>query len=51
MLGSAIRIVADAQEYFTLRLKRDLITDGMYRYIPALRDGSMALALAAGRQV
>ena len=25
--------VADAQKYFTLRLKRGLITDGMYRYI------------------
>ena len=26
-------IAADAQKYFTLRLKRGLITDGMYRYI------------------
>lgn len=51
MLGSAIRIAADAEKYFTLRLKRDLITDGMYRYIPALGDGSIALALAAGSQV
>jgi len=33
ILGSAIMIAADAQKYFTLRLKRDLITDGMYRYI------------------
>jgi protein-S-isoprenylcysteine O-methyltransferase Ste14 len=33
ILGSAIMIAADAQKYFTLRLKRGLITDGMYRYI------------------
>jgi Protein of unknown function (DUF1295) len=26
-------IAADAQKYFTLRLKRSLITDGMYRFI------------------
>ena len=26
-------IASDAQKYFTLRLKRDLITDGMYRFI------------------
>jgi protein-S-isoprenylcysteine O-methyltransferase Ste14 len=26
-------IAADAQKYFTLRLERRLITDGMYRYI------------------
>ena len=26
-------IAADAQRYFTLRLKRGLITDGMYRFI------------------
>jgi protein-S-isoprenylcysteine O-methyltransferase Ste14 len=33
ILGSAIMIAADAQKYFTLRVKRGLITDGMYRYI------------------
>ena len=33
ILGSVIMIAADAQKYFTLRLKRGLITDGMYRYI------------------
>jgi protein-S-isoprenylcysteine O-methyltransferase Ste14 len=33
ILGSAIMIAADAQKYFTLRLQRGLITDGMYRYI------------------
>ena len=26
-------IAADAQKFFTLRLKRGLITDGMYRYV------------------
>jgi len=26
-------IAADAQKYFTLRVKRGLITDGMFRYI------------------
>lgn len=26
-------IAADAQKYFTLRIKRGLITDGMYRFI------------------
>jgi protein-S-isoprenylcysteine O-methyltransferase Ste14 len=33
ILGIAIMIAADAQKYFTLRLQRGLITDGMYRYI------------------
>ena len=33
ILGSAIMIAADAQKYFTLRLRRGLITDGMHRYI------------------
>lgn len=33
MLGSAIMIAADAQKYFTLRMKHGLITDGMHRYI------------------
>jgi len=32
-LGSAIMIAADAQKYFTLRLRPGLITDGMYRYV------------------
>jgi protein-S-isoprenylcysteine O-methyltransferase Ste14 len=33
ILGCVIMIAADAQKYFTLHLKRGLITDGMYRYI------------------
>ncbi len=33
MLGSVIMIAADAQKYFTLRVKRGLITDGMHRYV------------------
>ncbi|MDD5033719.1 MAG: DUF1295 domain-containing protein [Methylococcaceae bacterium] len=33
ILGCVIMIAADAQKYFTLRLRRELITDGMYRYI------------------
>jgi protein-S-isoprenylcysteine O-methyltransferase Ste14 len=32
-VGCAIMIAADAQKYFTLRLQRGLITDGMFRYI------------------
>lgn len=33
MFGSALMIAADAQKYFTLRLQRGLITDGVHRYI------------------
>jgi protein-S-isoprenylcysteine O-methyltransferase Ste14 len=33
VLGSAIMIAADAQKYFTLRIRRGLITDGMFRYV------------------
>jgi protein-S-isoprenylcysteine O-methyltransferase Ste14 len=33
LLGSAIMIASDCQKYYTLRLKRGLITDGMHRYI------------------
>ncbi|WP_165246646.1 methyltransferase family protein [Paludisphaera soli] len=33
LVGSAVMIAADAQKYFTLRLRPGLITDGMYRYI------------------
>ena len=33
ILGCVIMIAADAQKYFTLRLKLGLITDGMYRFI------------------
>jgi len=33
MAGCAIMTAADAQKYFTLRLRRGLITDGMFRYI------------------
>ena len=32
-LGVAIMLAADAQKYFTLKAKRGLITDGMFRYI------------------
>ncbi|HVT34203.1 MAG TPA: DUF1295 domain-containing protein [Nevskiaceae bacterium] len=33
MVGSALMIAADAQKYYTLRVKRGLITDGVHRYI------------------
>lgn len=33
ILGCVIMIAADAQKYFTLRVRRGLITDGMFRYI------------------
>ncbi len=33
MLGCALMIAADAQKYFTLRLQRDLITDGVHRHV------------------
>ena len=33
LLGSVIMIAADAQKYFTLRIRRGLITDGLHRYI------------------
>jgi protein-S-isoprenylcysteine O-methyltransferase Ste14 len=33
IMGCAIMIAADAQKYFTLRIKRGLITNGMYRFI------------------
>jgi protein-S-isoprenylcysteine O-methyltransferase Ste14 len=33
MLGSVIMIAADCQKYYTLRVQRGLITDGMHRYI------------------
>jgi Putative protein-S-isoprenylcysteine methyltransferase len=33
ILGCVIMIAADAQKYFTLRVKPGLITDGMYRFI------------------
>jgi protein-S-isoprenylcysteine O-methyltransferase Ste14 len=33
LIGSVIMIAADAQKYFTLRLQRGLITDGLHRYI------------------
>jgi protein-S-isoprenylcysteine O-methyltransferase Ste14 len=33
ILGSVIMIAADAQKFFTLRVKRGLITDGMHKYI------------------
>lgn len=33
MLGSALMIAADAQKFYTLRLKRGLIRDGLHRYI------------------
>jgi protein-S-isoprenylcysteine O-methyltransferase Ste14 len=33
VLGSVIMIAADAQKYFTLRVQRGLITDGMHKYV------------------
>ncbi|MDR3634466.1 MAG: DUF1295 domain-containing protein [Isosphaeraceae bacterium] len=33
ILGCVIMIAADAQKYFTLRIQKGLITDGMHRYI------------------
>jgi len=33
ILGCAIMVAADAQKYFTLRLKPGLITDGMFRFV------------------
>jgi protein-S-isoprenylcysteine O-methyltransferase Ste14 len=32
-LGCVVMIAADAQKYFTLRLRRGLITDGLYRHV------------------
>ena len=33
IVGCAIMIAADAQKFFTLRVQRGLITDGMHRYV------------------
>lgn len=33
MLGAVLMIAADAQKFYTLRLRRGLITDGVHRYI------------------
>jgi protein-S-isoprenylcysteine O-methyltransferase Ste14 len=33
MIGTTIMVAADAQKYFTLRLRQGLITDGLYRFI------------------
>ncbi len=33
MLGCTLMIAADAQKYFTLRLQRGLISDGVHRYV------------------
>lgn len=33
LLGSVLMVVADAQKFFTLRVRPGLITDGVYRYI------------------
>jgi protein-S-isoprenylcysteine O-methyltransferase Ste14 len=33
VLGCSLMIAADAQKYFTLRLQRGLITDGVHRYV------------------
>lgn len=33
ILGCALMIAADAQKYFTLRVQRGLITDGVHRYV------------------
>lgn len=32
-LGTVIMIAADAQKYFVLKVRRGLITDGMFRYV------------------
>jgi len=31
--GSAVMVAADAQKYYTLRLQRGLISDGVHRFI------------------
>lgn len=33
LLGCVVMIAADAQKFFTLRVKRGLITDGLHRYV------------------
>jgi len=33
LVGSVVMIAADAQKFFTLRERRGLITDGMFRYV------------------
>ena len=33
LLGSALMLAADAQKFFTLRLRTGLITDGMFRWV------------------
>jgi protein-S-isoprenylcysteine O-methyltransferase Ste14 len=33
LVGSTIMVAADAQKYYTLRVKRGLITDGMFKYV------------------
>ena len=33
LLGCVLMIAADAQKFFTLRVRRGLITDGMHRYV------------------
>lgn len=33
LIGTAVMVAADAQKYFTLRVRRGLITDGMFRYV------------------
>jgi protein-S-isoprenylcysteine O-methyltransferase Ste14 len=33
MLGSAVMMAADAQKFFTLRVRRGLISDGVHRYV------------------
>src|ERR1700730_18363677 len=33
IMGCTIMIAADAQKYFTLRVRGGLITDGMYRFV------------------
>lgn len=33
ILGCVIMVAADAQKFYTLRVKRGLITDGMFRYV------------------
>src|SRR5215471_7990238 len=33
IIGCVIMVAADAQKHFTMRFRRGLITDGMFRYI------------------
>src|SRR3546814_11861651 len=49
IIGSVIMIAADAQKYFTLRVQRGLITDGIHCYVrhPNYLGGLMIYASSA----